>query len=213
MPIRSEDVAEPGIRIFAKFPSSPLLEYKVSLCAITINVDVFSDDIQIDVAILVPKQSEVSLPHLVVNANSPELGDEVFMAGFPDELILPFQIDKILKKDFVGVSEFLDSMQKGYMADMTGPLIKRAVVGNIRRIQASNPSQTINCDVFYLDNGMHSGASGGPVVNPNGEVVGLITQRAITSASQLEDPNLSVPSGSTICISLTALLVLSQKAV
>ncbi|EHK9578220.1 hypothetical protein HJA67_004631 [Vibrio parahaemolyticus] len=62
---------------------------------------------------------------------------------------------------------------------------------------------------MHLDNGMHSGASGGPVVNMSGDVVGIITQqRAVTKASQSEVPSLVVPSGSTVAISLKPLLAI-----
>jgi len=213
MPIRTGDADDPGIRIFAKFPNVALKEYKVNLCSINVRVSSFLEDIQIDVAILIPVIKEEKLAFLIINTNPPALGQEVFIAGYPDELKLPYQLEKIINKDHEGVTEFLDAMEKGYMADMTGPLIKRAVVGNIRRFIASNPKQEVKSDVFYLDNGMHSGASGGPVVTKDGDVVGIITQRAITSASQSNDPRLEIPSGSTICISLTSLLVLNQKAV
>ena len=52
---------------------------------------------------------------------------------------------------------------------------------------------------------MHSGASGGPVINKSGDAVGIITQRAVTSASQKEAPSLSIPSGSTVAISIQPL--------
>jgi hypothetical protein len=53
---------------------------------------------------------------------------------------------------------------------MTGPIIKHGYIGNIRRIFADDNSQNIRIetDVFYIDNGMHSGASGGPIVNEEG---------------------------------------------
>ena len=52
---------------------------------------------------------------------------------------------------------------------------------------------------------MHSGASGGSMINKSGDAVGIITQRAVTSASQKEALSLSIPSGSTVAISIQPL--------
>lgn len=204
-PIRYEDYSDPNVRIYAKFKGIPVLEYKVGFCSVTIEVKSFKSPIQIDVALLTPK---VALTHelnnLPAKIEPPKLGEEVFLAGFSDELKLPFLVDELLDRKTAGAQEFFDAMHKGYMADMTGPLIKRAVVGNQRRIITSDSETeiTIECDVLYLDNGMHYGASGGPIVNKNGEAVGVIVQRAVTDASQDDVPKINVPSGSTIGLSL-----------
>lgn len=211
-PIRAKDADDSDVKILVTFPNVPLLEYKVSLSCITIKVDGFDEDVQIDLAILVPAIDPPILNPIAVHTTAPELGEEVYLAGYSDELELPFQIERKINKDTEGATEFLAAMQTGYTADMTGPLIKRGIVANLRRVEASG-SHSIKCDVFYVDNGMHSGASGGPVVNASGCAVGLITQRAITSASQSENPDLSVPSGSTVCISFAPLLALNNENV
>ncbi|MCA5498843.1 serine protease [Klebsiella pneumoniae] len=110
------------------------------------------------------------------------------------------------------MADFLNEMERGYLADMTGPLIKRAVVGNSRKVLAENTNSKIElkCDIFYLDNAVHSGASGGPIVNHSGNVVGIITQRAMTDASQNDIPSLRVPSGSAVGISLEVLSMIDR---
>ncbi|WP_206745123.1 S1 family peptidase, partial [Vibrio vulnificus] len=210
-PIQQDDVNDPEAKYFVKFANVPVLEYKVKFCAITIQVEAFKEPIQIDLALLKPKQDfDVSYPAISANVNPPNLGDEVLIAGYSDEIELPFLVDKIIDRDYSGVREFFDAMDKGYLADMTGPMIKRAYVGNHRTIIAGQSESGIElqCDVMYLDNGMHSGASGGPVVNMSGDVVGIITQRAVTKASQSEVPSLVVPSGSTVAMSLKPLLAI-----
>lgn len=212
-PIRQEDVHDPNVKYFIKFPNIPVLEYIVSFCAITVHIEAFKQPIQIDISVLQPKQDyRVAYPVIPANVNSPHLGEEVFIVGYSDELELPFLVDKIIDKDYEGVAEFLEAMDKGYMSDMTGPMIKRAVVGNYRTVNTSNSNLNFNltCDVLYLDNAMHKGASGGPVVNKAGDAVGIITQRAITSASQNDIPSLNVPSGSTVAISLKPLLAINS---
>lgn len=212
LPIRQDDVNDPDIKIYAKFPNIPSLEYKIDFCAITIHVEAFKVPIQLDLAVLKPVNPLTSpLKPLTACVNPPSLGEEVFLAGFSDELEPPFLIDKIIDKKYNGAREFLEAMEKGYLADMTGPLIKRAVVGNSRKIHASNSESIVECDVMYLDNNMHFGASGGPVVNSEGYAVGIITQRAMTNASQEDAPNLQVPSGAAIAISLQPLMYVMDK--
>ncbi|WP_082833119.1 S1 family peptidase [Geobacter anodireducens] len=210
-PIRQRDANDPELKIFTKFPSYPVTEYKVGLCCITIKVPGFLEDVQIDMAILAPMTKATEFPHIRVQTAPPKLGEEVFIAGYSDELKLPFDVDKLLDKKITGATDFINAMNNGYMADMTGPLIKRAVVGNCRRIFAANKSAKIECDVFYVDNGMHYGASGGPVINAKGEAVGVITQRAVTSASQEKAPGIYVPSGSTVCIGFNPLLTIAER--
>lgn len=212
-PIKAEDYTDPDVRIFVKFPSVELLEYKVAFCGFNIQCDGFKEDLQLDISVIVPKQElNKKFNFLPANINPPELGEELFIAGFSDELHVSFGLEKLMKNETLGVNEFHSAMEKGYMADMMGALIKRAVVGNARKIESTNTSENlrVTTDSLYLDNGMHSGASGGPLVNKEGVAVGVITQRAITNASQSSDPNLKVPSGSTICISLGCLPIVNH---
>ncbi|MFN3238084.1 MAG: trypsin-like peptidase domain-containing protein [Pseudomonadales bacterium] len=160
-PIRAEDADDPAVTYFAKFPGKPLVEYKVVISCITITVEGFSDDIQLDLAILIPTSESSGIPFLNAHTSGPVLGEEVFLAGYSDELDVPFGIQDKLQGAINGASDFFKAMDMGYQADMTGPMIKRGVVGNIRRIIASG-SRAIECDVFYVDNGMHSGASAAP---------------------------------------------------
>lgn len=208
-PINQEDTKDPDLKYLVKFPEIDFLEYTVKFCAIDIIVEAFSKPVQIDMALLFPKQDyQIEYPAIPTSVIPPRHGEEVFLAGYSDELEIPFSIERILDKKGQGAPEFLEAMSKGYMADMTGPMIKRAVIGNHRVINASNSDIDLSCDIFYLDNAMHSGASGGPVINKSGDAVGIITQRAITSASQREATSLSVPSGSTVAISIQPLKAL-----
>ncbi|WP_373988112.1 serine protease [Duganella sp. BuS-21] len=206
-PIKESDYRDPALKIYVKFPGVPVLEYHVALCGITLQIPQFKDNIQLDQALILPR-SPVQLPFSPFTVGSPpRLGEEVFFAGYSDELELPFNVDRLLKSETEGADEFFQAMQKGYRADMTGPMIKRGVVGNIRRIHASQSVNDLKleCDIFYLDNSVHSGASGGPVVNRNGCAVGVIVQRATTSVSQAAAPGLFVPSGATVGLGLQTL--------
>ncbi len=213
-PIRHEDYNDPNQRIYCKFPGVPVAEYKVFFCAIDIEVPGFLSRVQVDIAILLPKQIfSTPLPCLPALVEPPKLGQRVFLAGYSEELELPFRVEKILNPEAKGVREFLDAMQKGYMADMTGPLIKQGYVGNLRRIFAHNSilDDQIECDVMYIDNSMHPGASGGPVFNEKGEAIGIISQRATTTVEAGREGKVFVPSGSTVAISLAPMLYIARR--
>ena len=212
-PIRHDDYKDPAQIIYCKFAGMPAAEYRIFFCCIDLKVAAFTGPVQLDLAILFPKQPfSVAMPHISVNVNPPKLGERVCMAGFSEEVELPFNVDKLLQHDYPGALEFREAMRTGYMADMTGPLIKQGSVGNLTRIVAEN-TQTgdrIECDVMYIDNAMHHGASGGPLVNENGEAVGVVSQRAVTRVDVGEE-KVRVPSGCTVAISLAPLLHIARK--
>lgn len=213
-PIRHQDYKDPSQKIYCKFPELPLLEYRVIFCCIELNVPAFVGRVQLDLAVLLPKQDiSNQFPHIPAKIHPPKLGEEVFMAGYSEEVELPFRVDQLLVSDFPGAQAFRDAMHKGYMADMTGPLFKRGVVGNIRRVVAENSAtgDRIECDVIYVDNAMNSGASGGPLFNSKGEAIGVISQRAVTAVDAGKEAMLKVPSGCTVAISLAPLQHIARK--
>lgn len=214
MPIKTEDYTHPQQRILIKFPELPLVEYVVSFCSFGINVPSFKEIIQLDIAALRPKKEQpFKFPFLPASINSVNLGQSVFIAGYSDELSIPFSIEKIIDPKSFGADKFIKAIrEEGYLADMTGPIIKQGYVGNIRRIIADDSSLNIKIetDIFYIDNGIHSGASGGPIVNEEGLALGVLTQRAITPAHQSKDSTLKVPSGSSIGISLQILKTVNE---
>ncbi len=91
------------------------------------------------------------------------------------------------------------------MADMTGPLIKQGHIANLRRMVATVGGRNLECDLMYVDNAMHPGASGGPVVSERGEAIGVLSQRAVTAVDAGRDSMIKVPSGCTVAISLLPL--------
>ena len=213
IPIRESDCRDPALKVFAKFPGIPLIEYRIAICGIHIEVPSFTSNVQIDQSLLLPA-APVLFPFEPFTIGAPpRLGEEIFFAGYSDELESPFRVERLLKPETTGAREFLEAMQRGYRADMTGPLVKRGVVGNARRICTSEAATNteIECEIFYADNSMHSGASGGPFVNRRGQAVGVIVQRATTSAAQSSDPSLLVPSGSTVGLGLQTIPAIYRR--
>lgn len=206
MPIIESDFLDPELRIYCKFPSRPQQEYIVNTCGLDVRIPGFSKSLQVDMATLQPKQQPTQdFPFLLANTNPPQLGELVFSAGYSDELSAPFQLDELIPGGKVTLNQIAQSAHTGYLADLGGPIIKRGVIGNIIRGEAKIGSKEFHIELFYIDNSIHSGASGGPVCNVHGEAIGIITKRSVTSASQEAAPNIVVPSGCTIGIGLQPL--------
>lgn len=215
VPISTEEFNDPEWKIFCKFPGRPPIEYTQVLPVIGIGVQGFAKPLYIDQTVLVPTQAAgPKYPFLSISPTNVVRGQEVFVAGFSDEVVLPFEFDRYMSRTARGAAEFFDGMAKGYGADMANLMIKRCVVGNLRTAVASmSGEEDFTCSVFYADNGMHSGASGGPVVDSNGMAVGMITKRALTDASQASHPEkLWIPSGSTLCLGLEPVKWVSAKS-
>lgn len=216
-PIRKADYQDPSQKIFCKFPGLPVLEYAVLVCGIDLEVSAFKSTVQIDLAVLLLKADNATIPavpHIPARTTAPRLGEQVFMAGYSEELELPFRVNTLLQPGYPGVDQFQKAMSTGYMADMTGPLFKRGVVGNIRSVVAENTKigDRVQCEVMYIDNAMHPGASGGPLFNANGEAVGVVSQRAVTSVDSGVNGMLPIPSGCTVAVSLAPMIHVEKRA-
>lgn len=205
IPVQKGDYDSPGLKILCKFPGVPQAEYAVTMRCPEIQVQGFKKNVQLDMTALCPKVPfSHNLPWIPVPLETPRLGQRVFMAGYSEEVLFPFEIDRLLSPDMEGADSFRAAMKKGHQADMTGPLFKQGHVGNIRRIVADGSHGRLECDVMYIDNAMNTGASGGPLFNERGEAIGILTQRAVTSIDVGKE-KAQVPSGSTVAISLLPL--------
>jgi Trypsin-like peptidase domain len=212
-PICHDDYKDPRQKIYCKFPGLPVAEYRVFFCCIDIEVPVFTKRVQIDLAVLLPAVAVLGpVPYIPALTHPPKLGERVFMAGFSEEVRLPFDVNKLLPADFPGVGAFRSAMEKGYIADMTGPMFKQGYVGNISRVIAQNTTSAdqVECDLMYIDNSLHYGASGGPVFNECGDAVGVVSQRAVTGVDTGKEA-FRVPSGSTLAVSLAPFIHVARR--
>ncbi|MFA5912631.1 MAG: serine protease, partial [Burkholderiales bacterium] len=114
-PIRKEDYLDPNARIYVKFPERPVAQYRVLFCGLTIVVEALREPVQIDLAMLAPVElSGAPYAHIPARIKPPDLGDEVFLAGYSDELELPFLVDQLLRPETQGAATFFEAMNKGY---------------------------------------------------------------------------------------------------
>ncbi len=198
IPVKPEDVGDPNVIYLAMRKSDPqFIQYHPVFWGIAIQNEYVKSPITVDLAILRPVTARSNVPHLRINMQPIRAGIQVLMAGHPDDMDLPFAFDQLLDQRKPEVAAASSNIRVARQLLM----IKSGMIGHSNEVSLSDGSLTLEGDVFYIDNAMHSGASGGPIVNMSAEVVGIITQRAITPVASEQAPNLKVPSGSTVAIS------------
>jgi len=197
--------------IIARTQNTQWENYAVSLCGISIEMqNVFRTPLYLDLAYLKPLSCASKRQYIPVMRNPSPLGSSVLMAGFPTEADSPFGFHRHLDLSNPVYSR-PDHQTPRKLKDMKCRLlIKSGMIGvsDEASFNHDNSSEKFLATCYYIDNGMHDGASGGPVINNHGELVATITMRALTTVSHLElkEPNIAIPSGSTIAISSYSIL-------
>jgi len=206
-PVKAEDMMSRQIVAFFVTQGLQLL-YRVAVCPFQI-IGVTDKPVQLDMAVLVPvAKPDKPIDHLFASVNPPQLGDELYFGGYSDEVEFPFLVDRQLSPTTEGLNVFRRALCTGIQGRAAGPIIKRGTVGNVTEFRAGLSEQhLINQSVFYLDNQIHSGASGGPIVSRDGMVQGIISKRMMTVAGDV-----AVPAGSTLGVGLEPLIALSAPA-
>ena len=197
IPVRQQDINNPNVIILAKTTRGQFLQYYSVICGLEIQNPNLKEPLTVDLALLRPLSPQQNVSHLRISTVPVKVGVQVLMAGYPDDMELPFLFDQALDKGKPEVQSVLPHIQVAKQLLM----IKSGMIGHINHVFLTDGKLTLEGDVFYVDNQLHLGASGGPVVNRDAEVVGIITQRAITSVPFMETPDLKVPSGSIVAVS------------
>ena len=204
LPVKKENLKDPNLTVVARTKTGRYAQYKPGVTGPAVHLKYFRNPLTIDLAILKPSSPKEEVPFIPISKKKVDVGTKVLMAGFPDEMELPFSFDKILDYRHPEVRSKLKKLE------LLRPqlMVKSGMVGYQSGFIISDTSTHIELsgDIFYVDNAMHSGASGGPIINEQGELIGIITQRAITAVPFEESPELKVPSGSAVAVSPRAML-------
>ncbi len=211
LPVRSKDLV--GISIRGKSEGGKTASYSIAVCGFSIDVSPhLKDPITFDLAILKRDVPLTDAHYLELDPTPPRVGLEVMMAGYSDEVSLPFAFEANIDMRHPGIAEYQREVKLA-LSEMKFSMFKSGMVGRCYRVSFTDPKLgDITGHTFYVDNAMHSGASGGPVVDSECNLIGIITQRAITSFSTSENPGAQVPSGSAIAISAYSILEFFDKA-
>lgn len=209
IPLRQEDIQDQNVKIVAKTETGLFIQYLPFKFVPSLNNPRLKEQLTVDLAVLRPLSPQKNIPFMPISTEPIILGEQILMAGYPDDMELPFLLDQIInQKDRTNEPVILQMSS----VKQTTLMIKSGMIGHIRHITLTDGQQSIEPDHFYIDNQLHSGASGGPVVDQTGKVKGIITQRAITSVPFEKTPDLKVPSGSTIAVSAKTILPFLEKS-
>jgi S1-C subfamily serine protease len=196
LPVRVTDVQDPKATTVARTKNGHLSQYIPIQYGIQLTNQFLKEPIQVDLAMLKPLE-EKNVPFLQLCFDPIKVGLDILMAGFPDDMESPFQITENIDTS-TELGRIFSEKTQGRTHFL---MIKSGMIGRLNPVTLSDGKLEIQGDILYIDNSIHSGASGGPVVNERAEIIGIITQRAMTKVDYEETSNLSVPSGSTIAIS------------
>ena len=200
-PIEEKDIHEPGLNIFARPNRLGFEEYQIIYFSPRMESEYLKDPINIDIAILAPFKKRPSAKWLKLEKGKLDVGTKILMSGYPDEIETPFEFSKHLNYEHPEIKDH-QGVVKYHLKNMIQLLIvKSGMISNVTSYNFGGQDNVkLEGQIFYIDNGMHSGASGGPVTDLNGTLLGIITQRAITSVSYTDSVGLSIPSGSTVAL-------------
>lgn len=195
--------------IIARTEASSPASYGIVLSGITINLPLLRAPLQVDLAYLRPHIPRQNLPFLKVKKELSPIGTMVLMAGYPNEVEPPLSFDNYIDYTLPVLMNPDHETAKKLNAIRKQSLIKSGMIGYAKASSFNlTDGNKFTVGAYYIDNGMHSGASGGPVVNMQGELIATIIQRAFTSTIFSEFPVLS---GSTLAISSWAIIDLLTK--
>ena len=175
------------------------MRYAPVICGPALVNPDYKEPLTIDLALLRSPSPRRQVPYLPISHETALPGTRVLMAGFPDDMELPFSVDQRL--DLSGSEDDIARTRQRLRYARPRLMVKSGMIGHRGGVVLSDGKRTLQGEFIYIDNELQLGASGGPVVGADLRVVGIMTDRAITSVPFKETPQLRVPSGSTVAIS------------
>jgi len=167
----------------------------------------FLRPLEIDLAVLIPRNDLHVRSFLMLEDDIPSEGTEVIAAGFPEDVKPPLNFSDKIRFDNPEVAEKEVQIRQFIAAQFRFIMFRSAMIGTVFPIYLSGKADvfgsktpfTTRAAEFWLDNTSVPGASGGPVVNMKGKLLGIVSERGLTSTTDLTDQvDFQVPSGSTM---------------
>lgn len=135
--------------------------YVTNTSNVTVEATVLGNDSYLDLAVLAVPKTEIISVCQMGDSTSSSIGDTVFTVGSP--------------------------MGKEYMGSVT----KGIVSGKNRQISVTLDTGSFLIDVIQVDAAINPGNSGGPLVNINGEIIGITSAKLVNS--NIEGMGFAIP--------------------
>ncbi|MBO8131980.1 MAG: trypsin-like peptidase domain-containing protein [Candidatus Marinimicrobia bacterium] len=184
--------------------------YKFGGISLGIQGQKFISPLNIDLAILAPLKPH-KVPPISLSQDIPKEGTEVIMAGFSEDLRLPLDLPENIDKSAVGGQENINKIKEFSYSIIPWIMVKHGIIGGVFHIISKNfktkffekqISFSLKAAEYWIDNTYARGASGGPVVDMDGNLLGIITERGETYESDLTQNILfPIPSGTVRVLS------------
>ncbi|MDD5396542.1 MAG: serine protease [Candidatus Moranbacteria bacterium] len=204
-----DKIVNPKIVIIGKDEKSEVMHREYVPVLFNVSFDVNMSDsispLDIDLAILKPKDKfSVGDNFIPLCDDIAPVGMEVLMAGFPDEVKLPF-VDAMFNSGKPEMEKNKRELARGIDLFMALRMIKSGMVGATHKIMLNGNFNSIPVKItgasYWIDNASTYGASGGALVNSSGELIGILCQKAMTKFIYPNSNISHIPSGSTMALS------------
>lgn len=143
--------------------------------------------IPVDVFMYEPFEIPDIVNPLPLSTGYAEIGTECIIAGYTDEIDKPLQLDKYFETRNPDMTKAKEEFQKGLQNYMRPCMYKKCMIGSVQEINLNDPYNDINIEgrEYWTDKHLTYGGSGGPIVSMDGELLGIISRKGLTSATKL----------------------------
>lgn len=141
----------------------------------------------VDLAILVPSnQARVTTKYLPLSPTPAPIGTEVILAGFSDDTYMPLDFEESFD------TRSVEGMDKEKEFTTREPMLrqllcKKGMIGSRWNVTVNNyaPREPhLKTATYALDTDISYGASGGPVVDLDGNLIGIVCKKGVADATR-----------------------------